>query len=353
MKETLLEKKIIEVLTATLKDIPFIKILSVKEESNVMNVGLVDASIRVKVGKGNPKLLVLEIKNSGQPRIIREAVNQLFRVQSKRPGSYGIIAAPYISPVSAAICKQEGIGYMDLAGNCRISFNEVYINREGIKNPFAVKRDLRSIYSPRAARVLRVLLNAPKQYWKVGPLAKEAAVSIGQIANVKKLLNNREWILEGEDGFRLTAPVELLTEWAENYSFRKNRVLDFYSMEDAATKEIELAHFCSDHKIPFALTGLSGAAHVHPGIRFQRAMVYIGAIDEKIISKFGLKSVATGANISILLPYDEGVFYKTTDYEGLPVVSPIQLYLDLKSFKGRGEEAAQTIFERILKPAWQ
>jgi hypothetical protein len=325
MKKDSLENKIISVLTATLKDIPFIKIQSVKEESKVMNVGFIDASIRVKVAKGKSKLLVLEIKNSGQPRIIREAVNQLFRVQSKMPDSYGIVAAPYISPVSAAICRQEGVGYMDLAGNCRISFNEIYINREGIKNPFAIKRDLRSIYSPRAARVLRVLLNGPKKYWKVEPLAKEALVSLGQVANVKKLLKNREWIKEGESGFHLTAPIELMAEWAENYSFRKNRVLDFYSMEDAAIKEIELAHFCSEHKIPFALTGLSGAAHVQPGIRFQRSMIYIGAIDEKTISKFGLKTVATGANISILIPYDEGVFYKTTDYEGLPVVSPVQL----------------------------
>ena len=190
MKEEPLTNKIIEALTATLRDIPFIKIKSLNKESKVRDVG-VDALIRVKVGQGKPKLLVLEIKNNGQPRIIREAVNQLFRYQSKRSGSYGIVAAPYISPISAGICKQEGMGYMDLAGNCRISFDNVYINREGIGNPFAVKRDLRSLYSPRAARVLRALLNDPKQHWKVEPLSQEAAVSIGQVANVKKLLKNR------------------------------------------------------------------------------------------------------------------------------------------------------------------
>ena len=213
---------------------------------------------------------------------------------------------------------------MDLAGNCRISFDNVYINREGIGNPFAVKRDLRSLYSPRAARVLRALLNDPKQHWKVEPLSQEAAVSIGQVANVKKLLKNREWIQEGDDGFRLTAPAELLMEWAENYSFRKNQVFDFYSMDDASKKEIEIADFCSEHKIPFALTGLSGAAHAHPGIPFQRVMAFIGALDKETIGKFSLKSVATGANISLLLPYDESVFYKTTKYDGLPVVSPVQ-----------------------------
>jgi hypothetical protein len=322
-------------------------------ESIERNGVMIDASIRVKIGKGKPKLIALEIKNNGQPRIIREAINQLFRFRSKTPNSYGIVAAPYISPVSAGICKQEGIGYFDLAGNCLISFDEVYITREGIGNPFAVKRDLRSLYSPRAARVLRVLLNGPQRYWKVEPLAKEANVSTGQVANVKKLLKDREWIQEGEAGFCLTAPEELLMEWADNYSLRKNQVFDFYSMDDLAIKENELADFCSERKISFALTGLSGASHAYPGIPFQRLTAFIGGLEKEAISKLGLKAVTTGANVSLLLPYDDGVFYKTSNNGGLPVVSPVQLYLDLKKNKGRGEEAAQTILERILKPSWQ
>ena len=35
---------------------------------------------------------------------------------------------------------------------------------------------------------------------------------------------------------------------------------------------------------------------------------------------------------------DEGVLYGTREIEGAPVVSPVQLYLDLSRTKGRGEE---------------
>jgi hypothetical protein len=72
--------------------------------------------------------------------------------------------APYISPVSAEICRKEGVGYLDLAGNCRLSFENVFIRREGIHNPFAVKRDLRSLYAAKSARVLRVLLMRNREW---------------------------------------------------------------------------------------------------------------------------------------------------------------------------------------------
>jgi len=57
--------------------------------------------------------------------------------------------------------------------------------------------------------------------------------------------------------------------------------------------------------------------------------------------------------VSLLTPYDEGVFYATRDCEGIRVVSPIQLYLDLHGFRGRGEEAAKVLLEEVITPQWQ
>ena len=65
-----------------------------------------------------------------------------------------------------------------------------------------------------------------------------------------------------------------------------------------------------------------------------------------------LKTVETGANIVLLQPFDKGVFYDIQNIDGINIVSDIQLYLDLKSYKGRGEEAAQAIFEQRIKPKW-
>ena len=52
------------------------------------------------------------------------------------------------------------------------------------------------------------------------------------------------------------------------------------------------------------------------------------------------------------MPYDAGVYYDVTTKEGSRVVSPVQLYLDLIGFKGRGEEAAKALLEEVIKPLW-
>jgi len=67
----------------------------------------------------------------------------------------------------------------------------------------------------------------------------------------------------------------------------------------------------------------------------------------------GLQPVSSGANVALIKPYDDGVFYGTVLRDGAPVVSAIQTYLDLMATKGRGEEAAQAILEEVIKPQWQ
>ncbi len=352
MKRQNIEKELIVALMDILKGVPFLKTSKGKISSVTQSGSRPDAVLEAEFNKNKSKKLILEIKSIGQPRQIREAVNQLIRFTSERPDFYGIIGAPYISPAASKICEKEGIGYLDLAGNCRLVFDTVYIVREGASNPFVKKRDLRSLYSPRATRVLRVLLNDPKTDWKTQALANAAEVSIGQVANIKKLLKDREWIIEEKEGFRLKSPSDLLEEWSKNYSFRTNEVRDFYCMSGIAEIEAKLAKTCNHRKVNCALTGLAGAARVHPGIRYQRTIFYVSEISDDLIAKTGLKAVSSGANVTLLIPYDEGVFNGSKVYEDIPVVSPIQIYLDLRNFKGRGEEAAQLIYDKVLRKLW-
>jgi hypothetical protein len=58
---------------------------------------------------GNEKKLIIEVKNNGQPRIVRSSINQLFRYKGSFPDAYLIFIAPYISEVAADICKNQGI----------------------------------------------------------------------------------------------------------------------------------------------------------------------------------------------------------------------------------------------------
>ncbi len=65
-----------------------------------------------------------------------------------------------------------------------------------------------------------------------------------------------------------------------------------------------------------------------------------------------LKRVTSGANVTLLTPYDEGVYYGSREFNGIQVASPIQVYLDLAADRGRGEEAAKELMEKVIRPSW-
>jgi hypothetical protein len=70
---------------------------------------------------------------------------------------------------------------------------------------------------------------------------------------------------------------------------------------------------------------------------------------EEIKSKFSAKEVPTGANLNILVPHDYGVYFCLRQIRADYIVNPVQLYLDLITDKGRGEEAAQAVRDLELK----
>ena len=100
------------------------------------------------------------------------------------------------------------------------------------------------------------------------------------------------------------------------------------------------------------MTLTSGASLVAPFLRYKKAFAYIENSIEEVASNLGWKEVPSGSNITVLEPYDEGIFYGLQEINGIKVVSSIQLYLDLKGYKERGEEAAQFLLENVLRKQW-
>jgi hypothetical protein len=340
-----------QALLEQIKGVPFLQAGKVAEKRRNGNTGI-DFVVSVKTRDGRFRL-VCQAKSSGQPRIARQACLELLEYARSNPRDYPVFIAPYISSQSAEICDGMNVGYVDLAGNCRIAFDQVYIQKGQFPNPAILKRELRSIYSPKAERVLRVLLANPRIAWKMQALAREAAVSLGQVANVKKRLEDREWIRIEQEGFALNHPGDLLTEWGNNYQFGRNEVEEFYTLQSVGEIEAALTKACEKSKVPLGFTGFSGAARLSPAVRYQRVSAYILGDVANLAMAADLKPVPTGANVSLIVPYDDGVLYGTKVVEGVPVASPVQIFLDLLGTKGRGEEAANAILEEVLKPSWQ
>jgi len=335
---------------ACLAEVPFVRIEGIVRDRSAPQSRR-DLVIKVR-SAGGTQQLVVESNASGEPRLAREAIATMRRYSKGQPKSYAVFVAPYISPRTADLCREEKIGYVDLSGNCRLCFDEVYIEREGQPNRFAQKRDLRKLYSPKASRVLRVLLNAPRKAWTISALAREAEISVGLAWKVKELLTDREWVSTESEGVLLKQPEELLTDWARSYSYRQNAVRDYYSMQKPAQLERALAQTCAKRKVRYALTAFSAAERMAPMVRYQRVFAYVATGVEELAVELGLKEVPSGANVTILEPYDDGVFYGTRAFDDVQAVSPTQAYLDLFSNKGRGEEAAEALLREVIRPQW-
>lgn len=339
-----------QVLTACLQNISLLRIESIQK-----NITWRDQQIDFLVqleSSGKIKKLLVATQTSGEPRSIRAGVNQLLRLVGNDDAIYPIILAPFISPAGAKICQDAGIGYIDFSGNCAIQFDQVYIEKEGRPNRFSEKRALKSLFNPKGERILRVLLSNPGQCWKMQTLADAAQVSLGLCAKVKQRLEEMEWIKADKIGFTLVRGVELLQSWQNNYDYKEHVLENFYALEDTAAVEKKIAGYCETRKITYSLTMFGGASRVAPYTRTSITHVYIDGSVADVANELGLKSVASGANVVLIVPLDAGVFYARKKYDDVYVASTIQLYLDLMSYRGRGEDAAKFLYTQEIEPLW-
>lgn len=350
MKEQEIITRIKDELERTLGDVPFIELRRSVMQASLAGVE-VDLLLELKIRDKLQKVIV-EVKSPGEPRIIRAAIQQLKECLDRTEGAYPVVAAPYISDDTARVCRQNGVGYMDLGGNLFLNFDRLYIERRNFPNPAVEKRQVRSIFSPKSGRIIRAMLSSPGRSWQVQELAREAKVSLGLASRLKERLLDLEYASQKENGLALSRPGELLKQWANDYSFRKNKVYDYFSLDEIKDSERNLSRYCQRKGIPYALTLFSGAALVAPYMRYTRGFAYVGSNIPEVADSLGLKQVSSGPNFSILEPHDEGVFYGSREIDSMRVVSDVQLYLDLVGFKGRGQESAEFLFEQRIKPQW-
>ena len=341
-------KKLEKIVRETLDNAGIVKIISYKNEFKSKPVlmkkfGYIpDLIIKVKTRDNKIYTLFVEIKSIGQPRYIRMAALQLQSYILDKKKSYGVISAPYLTEESIKICRENGCGFIDLAGNSLLQFDNIYINIRGKQNPYPSTRELKSLFAIKSTRALRVLLCNPKKNWTVQDLAGKSGISLGQAFNIKKKLLDNEYIqLLKNKNFILAKSEELIKKWAENYSF-----------DEINEIEKKIKDYCELNKILYAFTLTSGSSLVAPVLRYKRVFVYIEGSVDKIEKILEWKEVPTGPNITVLKPYDDGVFYGLQSINKINVVSNVQLFLDLQGYKERGEEAAEFILQNRLKKIW-
>src|SRR5207245_4993711 len=289
-------------------------------------------------------LLIAEVCSLGQPRQIRAAVTRLSDIRREVPAAYPLAAAVYIAPQSARILKTNNFGYVDLSGNCYVALENVLIEKEGKRNVRPSTRPLRSLFAPRATRVVRVLLIEPGRAWRLEELGKASAVSLGHSYNVVKRLEELAWAVRDDDQrIRLSKPADLLEAWCESYTYRANEITSYLAPERVTRKFMgEVARVAAGEGRRYAFTLNMGAALLVPSLRLPTAHCYLEGDPGPVAQALGLRPAAeTDGTLHFLGPYDPGVLHGAFEKGGLKVVCLPQLYADLMDYERRGSAPAE------------
>lgn len=341
-------------LEALIAQVPAVKLEDIEvEQSHADRPIDIHAHLRVY---DSSHLLVCEVKSSGQPRHVRMALLQLRNyVAHLGTDATPVLIAPYMSPQAQALCREQGVGFLDFQGNARLVFDAVFIERLVSGKPRAEHRQLKSLFKPKSAQVLRIMLRDPRRSWRVAELAAESNVSLGHVSNVRTGLLDREWAQVSDKGLFISEPASLLNAWRDEYEAPAGKRMAFYTtlhggpLEDAARQILRagpakgravFASYSAAHWLaPYGRTGIQFFYADPSGL-------------EHLKNALKLSMSPKGENVIVTIPDDPGLFLDTVEpVRGAVCTSPVQTYLDLTREGERGQEAAEHLRQEKLK--WQ
>lgn len=202
--------------------------------------------------------------------------------------------------------------------------------------------------------IIRILLAntfSAKSGLTVPELAREAKLTR---AMAKRLLVRLEksGYLTLKREIKLTNPLKLMKAWGYTYSLREIERSEFISAERPQYIILKIANWARKEKIQYAFTLFSATEHVSPYVAPSTTHIYIAKQDLSIWQKFFREEKILPAekegNVVCLL-VDDDYFKNIEEIRGTNIISLPQLYADLMSFGGRGEEAAQELLRIIDK----
>lgn len=298
--------------------------------------------------------LACAVLANGQPRHVRLALWELTHaIQRDCPDAIPLLIAPFLSPASQALCKEHKVAFLDQQGNARLVFDGVFIERVAAGKPASVRRDLKSLYTPKAAQVLRLMLRDPWRPWRITELAGKAEVSLGQVSNVRRGLLDREWATVTEEGLALKDPDALLDEWSEAYAGLGGKKNSYYTtLHGKGLEDAFLELFRDQRDRPgVLLASFTAAKWLAPYGRIATHNLLSQPAElEHLHKTLALQPAVNGANVVVTMPDHEGVFLDAVHPSpGIVCTSPVQTFLDLSAAGERGKEAAEHLRGKLLR----
>ena len=197
-------------------------------------------------------------------------------------------------------------------------------------------------------RILSVNSFEKKPNLQLSTLAKKTNITPAMAARLVLRLKKSEYV-DIRRGIKVINPVRLMTAWGYNYSIREIERLEFVAAERPQYVMMKIATQARIEKLAYAFTLFSATEHVSPYVAPSDTYLYILKKDikewQKLFREQNMLPTEKEGNV-ICLMVDEDYFEGVWEVRDVMVVSIPQLYADLFSYGGRGEEAAIEVLNR-------
>jgi hypothetical protein len=294
------------------------------------------------------RVFMVEVKGSDSIAGLERAAAQLLQLP-RVAGQVPLLVVPYMGPQARAWARSKQVSWADLSGNADIRAPNLRVFVEGNANRYAQSGRPANPFAPKYARVSRVLLTDADRWWRQRDLCVETALSDATVSRAVGHLESADLLETNSEGaVRARAPSVLLDAWAQRYSFADHRVHKFQTVARTGHAALQsLATKLSGTSTTWAATGLSAAYMWTRFADFRLTALFVDELPHDTES-LGLHPVERGENVWLVVPRDEGVFYKKSQ-QGVWCVPPVQVYLDLLSQPERAREAASHLRAELLQ----
>jgi len=297
-----------------------------------------DLGIDVLADDSRGRRWAIEIKNSSRPGQVDRAAAQL--VHHEDEGFIPILVVPYMSKAGAETADRRGLNWLDLSGNAHIRDEGLHIWVQGQPDRFRAVGRPSSPFAPKSARVTRTLLLDPGRWWRQKDLADATSLDDGNVSRIVRRLDEEDLLERRERELRPRDPGLLLDAWAQDYRFDRHQAVFGHLSGGGIEISRELDRRLADANVAHAFTGLPAAWAMSQFARFRLTSVYVEGDPHLVADETEMRLGEKGANVQLLGPDDDGVFAGGEEFDRLPCVAPVQVYLDLLSLPERSREAA-------------
>lgn len=298
---------------------------------------------------------VIEGPVRGVPRI-QERARQ---VREGSPDRIYVLASSYLTSDGRSRLRASKVNYVDSSGHAWIRAPGIVIRiHTEDESPRVVRRNDAgpSPFAKKASYVVRLMLEHPGRAWGVRELKRALPLSVGHVSNVLREAERRGYAVKEGGRFTLANPERLLAHWSAAYSWEDNEIYSFqvpYAQEEI---ESALEPVLEREGIRSAVTLLAGSDRLARTVLHDQMHLYVEEsglepVLTHLQSGLQAESVGQGGNVHILGPYYRGAtFLGTQETELIPVVSDVQLFIDLARYPLRGPEAARKLLRDRLGP---